>query len=178
MRFYNGRMAAAYALKYAFKYNPEWPSYVSTHGVHFGGGDCTNFVSQALNAGGWTMVRGFHWDDGSWYSSKGDAGVHDHSRAWTVAENFGGFLKTAGRARRCNMHELALGDVVQLCDYGIIHHTMIVTGVLPNSLKRNIPLVTYHTVDKAEKPLTTISSQEMRCWKLLYWFPEPHPWPG
>jgi hypothetical protein len=46
---YNGAAAAAYADSYWQTYNPAWPSFAST------GGDCTNFVSQALHAGGIAM---------------------------------------------------------------------------------------------------------------------------
>lgn len=46
---YNGAAAAAYADTYWQKYNPAWPSFANS------GGDCTNFVSQALYAGGITM---------------------------------------------------------------------------------------------------------------------------
>jgi len=46
---YNGAAAAAYADAYWQSYNQAWPSFANS------GGDCTNFVSQALYAGGITM---------------------------------------------------------------------------------------------------------------------------
>lgn len=46
---YNGAAAAAYADTYWQSYNPAWPSFANS------GGDCTNFVSQAIFAGGITM---------------------------------------------------------------------------------------------------------------------------
>jgi hypothetical protein len=46
---YNGANAAAYADTYWSNYNPQYPSFANS------GGDCTNFVSQALYAGGLTM---------------------------------------------------------------------------------------------------------------------------
>jgi hypothetical protein len=46
---YNGAAAAAYADAYWQNYNPAWPSFANS------GGDCTNFVSQALFAGGIAM---------------------------------------------------------------------------------------------------------------------------
>jgi len=46
---YNGAAAAAYADTYWQTYNPAWPSFASQ------GGDCANFVSQALYAGGIAM---------------------------------------------------------------------------------------------------------------------------
>jgi putative amidase-like protein len=191
MKQFNRSAAAAYALKYAFSYNPEWPSYQGK------GGDCTNFVSQALYAGGWTMVQietsilGSVRDDGSWYSGKAGSGIDDRSWTWAAAANFTRFLASGngGRAKKCQISELALGDVVQLRDYGIIHHTLIVTGVLPTSIKTpgesgivrgrstpfplaHIPFVTYHTSDVSQKPLTAIHSEDMMCWKISDWFDE------
>jgi hypothetical protein len=46
---YNGAAAAGYADTYWQNYNPAWPSFANK------GGDCTNFVSQALYAGGIAM---------------------------------------------------------------------------------------------------------------------------
>jgi putative amidase-like protein len=66
---YNGAAAAAYADAYWSSYNPAWPSFANT------GGDCANFVSQALYAGSiamrpsppyrgaaaWYMIDGHRW---------------------------------------------------------------------------------------------------------------------
>ena len=46
---YDGGAAAAYADTYWQNYNPAWPSFANN------GGDCTNFVSQALYTGGIAM---------------------------------------------------------------------------------------------------------------------------
>jgi hypothetical protein len=46
---YDGATAAAYADTYWQNYNPAWPSFTNQ------GGDCANFVSQALYAGGIAM---------------------------------------------------------------------------------------------------------------------------
>jgi hypothetical protein len=165
IRLFNRRAAASYAIKYAFHYNPDWPS---DKGL---GGDCTNFVSQALLAGGLNMVQrpgGNKRDFLSWYSGKAGCDIReDRSFTWASAYQFSVFLTLGGRARRCQMRELALGDVVQLKDFNAIHHTMIVTGILPDSLKRLIAFVTYHTSDVNQKPLTTISAKEIMCWKIL-----------
>ena len=44
------------------------------------------------------------------------------------------------------------------------HHTMLVTGVLRPT---HIALLTGHTIDEAQKPLSVIKSQEKICWKLF-----------
>ncbi len=48
---YDGGAAAAYADKWVSPYNSAWPSY---------GTDCTNFLSQAMNAGGDGMTGDWH----------------------------------------------------------------------------------------------------------------------
>jgi Putative amidase domain len=55
MPFYYNRIAAAdYGTKWAVPgaRNSTWPDFSSSQG---GGGDCTNFISQCLYAGGWNM---------------------------------------------------------------------------------------------------------------------------
>src|SRR5215469_1290477 len=169
VRQYDRRAAAAYALKYAIKYNPAWPSYVGA------GGDCTNFVSQALYAGGWTMiwprprtVSADEWDTRAYYVSK-DPRVwyanRDYPKAlswtWSNAGSFNQFLmKNTHRAQSCAREDLGLGDVVQLFDYNLIHHTVIATGILPTTIKRtNVAFVTYHTYDVQQTVLDHIADK-------------------
>lgn len=56
---YSYKDAVAYADKYAMSYNPAYPNYNSI------GGDCANFVSQCLYAGGLPMTDGWFYRDGS-----------------------------------------------------------------------------------------------------------------
>jgi hypothetical protein len=173
MKTYDRSAARAYAIKHAFSYNTEWPT---DKGL---GGDCTNFVSQALHAGGWTMVQrgtilGSARDGGSWFSGKAGCNLcQDRSRTWAAAANFYLYLTWGGRARECKIEDLAVGDVVQLRQYGIIYHTMIVTELLrPGVSDRLIPLLTYHTTDTLNKPITDLSKEYLICWKLHDTFEE------
>jgi Putative amidase domain len=62
---YSGAAAAAYADTYWQSYNQAWPSFANS------GGDCTNFVSQALLAGGITMrLSPPNSGDAAWYMVK------------------------------------------------------------------------------------------------------------
>src|SRR5450759_2910561 len=62
---YNGAAAAAYADAYWQNYNAAWPSFANS------GGDCTNFVSQALYAGGIVMRTSPSYSgNASWYMLK------------------------------------------------------------------------------------------------------------
>jgi len=62
---YSGAAAATYADTYWQSYNSAWPSFANS------GGDCTNFVSQALNAGGIAMrLSPTYSGDAAWYMVK------------------------------------------------------------------------------------------------------------
>ncbi|MEF9935163.1 MAG: amidase domain-containing protein [Clostridium sp.] len=47
---YSPKEAVDYAIRFAYEYNPEYPHYSGY------GGDCANFISQALHAGGKPMI--------------------------------------------------------------------------------------------------------------------------
>jgi hypothetical protein len=119
-RVYLRDRAVAYARRYAVTYNPQFISYTN---------DCTNFVSQAMLAGGWQMQGGSLDDRTSpeswWYGlakppegefsdfinwirsiGKNRAQEHDEgyarymaSKTWASAEHFHRFLQQSGRAR-------------------------------------------------------------------------------
>jgi hypothetical protein len=62
---YDGAAAAAYADGYWQSYNPAWPSFAGS------GGGCTNFVSQALSAGGIAMrTSPPYTGNAAWYMQK------------------------------------------------------------------------------------------------------------
>jgi len=174
MRIYSRMKAVQYALKYAINYNPEWPS---DKGY---GGDCTNFVSQALHAGGWTMVYPGSLFGGAqlWHSPK--AGTSrmwmNRSRSWAAASNFNDYLGRSDRATRCKVSELTFGDVVLLKDYGIVYHTMIVTDMQPIG-GTITPILTYHTTDTLAKPISDLSPNILLPWKIKDIFTEPAPNP-
>lgn len=81
--------ATAYAFEYAENYNKSYPS--------FPHGDCTNFVSQAVKAGGISMVDsnpgGVAEDKpDAWYIKYVD-GTWRYSKSWTVVNNLKKFFK-------------------------------------------------------------------------------------
>jgi hypothetical protein len=100
-------------------------------------------------------VHEFHWH-ASW--------------SWCRVGDFADFLALSQRARRCESAALDLGDIVQLKDYGIKHHTMIVTGV-----QNGVPFVTYHTNDTRQKSLNDVSAEEKICWKIFDMYDDSTP---
>lgn len=71
---YNGSAAAQYADQYATSYNPSYPSFANS------GGDCANFVSQALFAGG-ILPRTSGTGDATWFMTK----TRKHSFSWSAS---------------------------------------------------------------------------------------------
>ena len=141
---YNGRVAANYAMKYALVPNKAYKYFQL---INENGGDCTNFVSQCLRAGGAPMDYNNHrpW----WYDmKKGKASV-----CWAVAHSLYWYLKTNQSSNRNaikglevdNADELEVGDVIFYENHrNIIFHAALVTSIVDVSGKRE-PLISQHT---------------------------------
>jgi len=150
---YNREKAVAYAHKWALKRNPR---YMDFHGI---GGDCTNFISQCLQAGGAPMnyKKTFGW----YYSN-----ASDRAPAWTGVQYLYNFLTgshTVGPfATVIGMNDIQPGDIVQLAfSPSVFTHSLLVveTGVVPNL--DNI-LIATHTDDSDYRPLSTYFVMDRR----------------
>lgn len=117
--------------------------------------DCTNFVSQALRAGGWRDAGPsipyyprlkYEW----WYVSVTPWNNLGQSWSWTEADSLFQFLNVSARADfTTNLSKLEPGDVVQ-ADWTFdfhVDHTMIVT-----KKDRNDIYLTYHSGPDQGKP--------------------------
>ena len=147
---YNREAAVAYARKWAFSRNPAFYNFDKL------GGDCTNFASQCLYAGGakmnYTPVTGW------FYRS-----ANDRTASWTGVEYLYRFLTenqgTGPFAKEVHVDELEIGHLVQLGrDTGDYYHTPIVVG-----FSRGQPLVAAHSYDAYNKPLYNYSFERLRC---------------
>lgn len=132
--------AVRYAQKWALGANPEYH--------HFGkeGGDCTNYVSQCLHAGGAPM----NYDKNGWYYKSGT----QYSESWVGVIALGKFLtretdSIGPKGRYCSREEVEIGDVIQLRQNPThFNHTVIVTRV-----ENGVIYVCAHTYDALDKPL-------------------------
>lgn len=168
---YNRDAARDYAIIWAYGRNSNYPDF-STAG---GGGDCTNFVSQAVHHGGIDMQGSgdgckhennyseWYVEAGGGWSCFGDWNSWEWATPWSVTWPFryyhvyeadnavAGWTKSASTADWF----LNIGDVVQIQQwngsYWSTYHTMIVTADIYNDLK-----VTYHSDDMEGKKLSTI----------------------
>jgi len=85
---WNKSTAATYAETYAIAENGAWPYFV--------GSDCTNFVSQALKAGGVGMDS-TRTDRTKWYMAKNIHNAWIWGYPWTVAHDFYTYFRTSAR---------------------------------------------------------------------------------
>lgn len=85
---YNGGSAANYADQYWQNYNSNYPNFSS------GGTDCTNFVSQALHAGGFSMVNVGQnsSDDHNWWVQWNWFWGWQWSNSWSLVPDNDSFL--------------------------------------------------------------------------------------
>ncbi len=127
---YNRGNAILYAEKWWNGRNPAYPSFEV---------DCTNYISQCLHAGGWTMT-GYPNRSNGWWMRQGT-----WSYSWTVAHSLRWYLEGTDRAKRVSQaSELKLGDVICYDFEGDVrmNHTTIVTAI-----RSGVPLVNAHTSD-------------------------------
>lgn len=127
--------------------------------------DCTNFVSWALWRGGWAEVGSQNYanrtNNSAWYWICSYCVPH-HSYTWGGALNWQIFANQSGRGYWLSyMSDLVYADVAQIeiDGYGSTtgpDHTMIVTGRDDSS---GVVLLSYHSMDTKNKPLTLILQQ-------------------
>ena len=122
MQKYNRQKAIEYAQKWALSSNPDF--------YHFGGigGDCTNFISQCLLAGGAKM--NFSQPDGWFYIN-----LYNRSASWTSVYYLQKFLlsnMSPGISTHFeSLHNLQEGDLIQLRQKPNkdFNHTLIITRI-------------------------------------------------
>lgn len=141
---FNLASVAYYAQAYVFNYNPYYRS--------FPGEDCTNFVSQAVRAGGWPDVTGQSVATSNWWYN-----AFTQSSTWVGAHNWMLFTYNRPRASMAAfVSDLRVGDILQ-ADWmsdGTIDHSMVVTSKSGSEI-----YLTYHSNDTAGKSFSSIWAQ-------------------
>lgn len=142
-----------YARRWAFSHNPAYYNFESL------GGDCTNFISQCLFAGGAAM--NYTRDTGWYYVS-----LNDRAAAWTGVEFFYQFVvnnRSVGPfGRVVPLEAVGVGDVIQLGNNSRFYHSLLVVDV-----RQGIPSVAAHTYAAFDRPLTTYSYDRLRCIRII-----------
>ncbi|WP_405714310.1 amidase domain-containing protein [Streptomyces xanthophaeus] len=141
---YDYAAMAKYAEKHWSNYNP---AYRKFNGA---GGDCTNFISQALKAGGWKAVPGSTSDYRNWWydgTRQSDSWVGANEWAWFTLSN-------QRAANLANVYQTDVGDILQL-DFnkdGSKDHSMMVTY----RSRAGMPYLTYHSTNTYRKSLASL----------------------
>ncbi len=153
MKNFDKESAVIYARKHALKYNPDFMSFKGL------GGDCTNYISQCLLAGGGVMN----------YSNNGWFYVDSNNRApsWTGVNFLTNFLlanKTPGfRVEIIKKENLQIGDIVQIRQNpNRFNHTMIVTKAYGGKV-----FVSAHSNDCLDKSLDDYKYIEIMCLRII-----------
>lgn len=145
---YDGGKASNYALDHALNYNPNYANFNGS------GGDCTNFISQCLKAGGISQHVGTAYSGNCWYYKTST----NRSSTWTGANEFR--LYVTGSSSKINMPtsswgSVTYGDIIQLMNGSTAAHSLIVSGVVYGSSGRSDILICCHTSDKRHASLNT-----------------------
>lgn len=151
---YNREKAVAYAHKWAFSRNKQYYNFDPL------GGDCTNFISQCIHAGGAPM--NYTRDTGWFYAS-----LSKRAPAWTGVPYLHRFLTTNtgtgpyGSEQPLSMAEI--GDVIQCKWHNIdeFSHSLIIVAINGEPVPSNI-LIAAHTDDSDHRRLDTYWYEKMR----------------
>ncbi|WP_055723854.1 amidase domain-containing protein [Streptomyces niveiscabiei] len=142
---YDYKAMAAYAEKHWSNYNPDYPNF-NGQGA---GGDCTNFVSQSLKAGGWKHAPGYVYDYTKWFGNN-----EIQSYSFVGVNEWSWFTQNAKRSTPlANVYQMQVGDVLQV-DFdrdGSKDHTMIVSYVA-----NGMPYLTYHSSNTYRRSLSSV----------------------
>ncbi|MET9082277.1 amidase domain-containing protein [Streptomyces sp. NPDC004237] len=154
---YDYKAMATYAETYWSNYNTAYPNFNG----HADGGDCTNFVSQSLKAGGWKHVPGYVYDYTKWF---GNADIQSDS--FVGVNEWSWFAQNSKRTTPlANVYQAEVGDVIQV-DFdrdGSKDHTMIVT------YKSNgVPYVTYHSNNTYRRSLASLIASYPNAYYYAY----------
>lgn len=150
-----------YALQYWQNYNPDYRTYGGE------GGDCTNFISQIVKAGGWEDVSGDRTSNDSWWYSS--LGTWNTSYTWAAAENWFWFAGPfhSGRTETLDyVHQMGVSDVLQV-DFDAndnISHSMFVTRRDGTGAMADELYLTYHSTDTLNKKFSSIFAANPDAW--------------
>ncbi len=147
---YSYQNAVAYANRYALSYNPAYENYNSI------GGDCANFVSQCLYAGGLPMTD-------KWFFRRDASGKSSRTSPWSTANGLFNYVSAYCGTAVVNPQnsEVTAGNPVfyYKASKGRYSHAAICVGVSPTG----VPLVDAHNEDRLRVAWTLGDSWSKRA---------------
>lgn len=150
---YDREKALAYAKKWAFSRNPKYYNF-DRYAL---GGNCTNFISQCLYAGGAVM----NYAKYGWFY----VNLNSRSPAWTGVQQLFSFLtsnKAAGPfGSLIEPEEASVADVMQFSfDGKVFSHSSLITAI--NDISPEGILLATNTFDSYDRPLSTYAYKLFR----------------
>lgn len=171
--------ANTYNVENALKYSYEWvgqveykrnPAYTA-YDIY--GGNCNNYTSQCLLAGGIPMdLQGKQW---KWYGEdiNNTGGKFGRSSSWAACEYFYEYCKeNTGFGLVCdvggNLYSGRPGDIIQYVSDGIGVHSVIITKVIYDTDGNVVDyLVNSNTTDKIDCPMSLYGYTNFRLIKII-----------
>lgn len=151
---YDREKAASYAKTWALKYNPQ---YADFNGM---GGDCTNFASQVVHAGGCPM----NYNQYGWYYTS----LNDRAPSWSSVEHFYRFIinnaSVGPIGEEVGIDDIEIGDMVQI-NFKRDHkfdHTPVVIEIKPGRRTTDKIIIAAHTIDRINYPLSRYNYKKLR----------------
>lgn len=148
---YNGTAASNYALDHALNYNTNYADFTPY------GGDCTNFVSQCIYAGGIPMHYGSAYTSNCWYYTN----LSNRSSSWSGVDELYDYIFSSNsqiNANLSNWSSVGYGDIIQLTNGSGAYHSLIITGIQYSSYGKSDLLVCAHTADRRHVSLASYYS--------------------
>ncbi len=156
---YNRGAAYNYAKRWAYDRNPKYYDFENI------GGDCTNFASQVIHAGGCPM-NNTKW--AGWYYYN----LNNRAPAWTSVEFLFNYLtNNTGRgpiATVSTINDIEVGDIAQL-NFGYddkFDHSPVIVRIEEPRKPANIFIAT-HTYDRFDYPLSKYNYVDIRFIHIL-----------
>lgn len=171
---YDRDAAVAYAMDWVspqdVKRNPDWYVYDGY------GGNCNNFISQCIIAGGIPMdITGD--DQWKWYDDEVDywEAPVGRSPAWAGVAEFHQYAENnvgPGMAADVNLNRFVgePGDIIQFGAEGEWRHSVIITEVLLDDAGTPVDyLINSNTADRINYPVSAYAYYDYRMIKVLGW---------
>lgn len=144
---YNNTAAISYALKYAITPNSAYADFTGS------GGDCTNFISQCLYAGGIKQHTGTAYSGTCWFYKTST----NRSSSWTGASEFQSYVTGSSSKidiSSSNWSSVVPGDIIQLVtSTNSAYHSLFVSGFVNGSNGRSDILICAHTTNRSNVSL-------------------------
>ena len=167
---YDRQAALRYARRYVQERNGEWEDYGSR------GGNCQNYASQVLHAGGIPMdiygdaVWKWYWDEVS-----NGPGARGRSSSWTGVDEFMAYAEAnTGYGLAAEMdapyYDGEPGDLLHMGMDGDWGHTVVISAVVTDEEGRTVDyLVDSNTGDLSDYPASLYGYPEIVLTKIAGW---------